>query len=199
MASILQVEQIQGPTSGANANTIQIPSGQTLDLTNATRNLGLSTDDMPAGSVVQVITSFSNTQVVNNTTSMVNAGLSVSITPKYSTSKIIVDGHLGLNVANTNNQGIGARMTLNGTWLESGGDWTGLSNNSNNFILFYHDSGHSRDFYGQMPFMLTSTAQLTAGQAYNFIVKFRGWINESNTIINPGYASSTIRATEIKQ
>lgn len=36
MASILQVEQIQGPTSGANANTITIPSGQTLDASNAT-------------------------------------------------------------------------------------------------------------------------------------------------------------------
>jgi len=36
MASILQVEQIQGPTSGSNANTITIPSGQTLDASNAT-------------------------------------------------------------------------------------------------------------------------------------------------------------------
>ena len=32
MASILQVEQIQGPTSGANANTIEIASGQTLNI-----------------------------------------------------------------------------------------------------------------------------------------------------------------------
>jgi len=32
MASILQVEQIQGPTSGANANTIEIASGQTLNV-----------------------------------------------------------------------------------------------------------------------------------------------------------------------
>ena len=32
MPSILQVEQIKGPTSGASANTIEIPSGQTLDV-----------------------------------------------------------------------------------------------------------------------------------------------------------------------
>jgi len=36
MASILQVEQIKGPTSGASANTITIPSGQTLDVSDAT-------------------------------------------------------------------------------------------------------------------------------------------------------------------
>ena len=36
MASILQVEQIKGPTSGASANKITIPSGQTLDASNAT-------------------------------------------------------------------------------------------------------------------------------------------------------------------
>lgn len=36
MASEIIVQTIKGPTSGANANKVIIPSGQTLDVTNAT-------------------------------------------------------------------------------------------------------------------------------------------------------------------
>ena len=32
MASVLQVEELRGPTTGANANKVIIPSGQTLDI-----------------------------------------------------------------------------------------------------------------------------------------------------------------------
>ena len=32
MASVLQVEELRGPSSGANANKVIIPSGQTLDI-----------------------------------------------------------------------------------------------------------------------------------------------------------------------
>jgi len=49
MASILQVEQIQGPTSGASANTIQIPSGQTLDINGTLSGDGSSLTGMNIG------------------------------------------------------------------------------------------------------------------------------------------------------
>ena len=55
MAGTLTVQNIQGPASGANANKIIIPSGQTLSVTD-----GVQASDMPAGSVLQVVGASSN-------------------------------------------------------------------------------------------------------------------------------------------
>jgi len=76
MAGTLTVQNLQGPSSGANANKIIVPSGQTLHA---------------AGHVVQVA---HGTQAGNSNTSTSTAwqdtGLSVSITPTSDTSKILV-------------------------------------------------------------------------------------------------------------
>ena len=53
MASILQVEQIKGPTSGASANKITIPAGQTLDASNATLT-GLLAPDGDGSSLTNI-------------------------------------------------------------------------------------------------------------------------------------------------
>ena len=77
--STLQVENLIGPTIGANANKIIVPSGQTLDASNGFV--------APAGHVIQV------KQInVDNTLSFsgdVSDIISLSITPQFSTSKIL--------------------------------------------------------------------------------------------------------------
>jgi hypothetical protein len=88
MASELTVQTLRGPTSGANANTVLIPSGQTLHA---------------PGHVIQVVnaekldTASTNSQLP----SWVDSGLSCTITPKFNNSKIIVtvDAALGVSVA----------------------------------------------------------------------------------------------------
>ena len=85
MASELTVQTLRGPTSGANANTILIPSGQVLDA-----SAGFVA---PAGSVIQVL---SNTQNQQNAFSIVAGGISASfaltstITPTSASSKLLV-------------------------------------------------------------------------------------------------------------
>jgi hypothetical protein len=80
--STLHVENLKGPTSGANANKIIVPSGQELHA---------------AGHVIQVVTSTKNDQTQITSTSAVDTGLSVSITPKFNTSKIFISlGTLGI-------------------------------------------------------------------------------------------------------
>jgi hypothetical protein len=46
--------------------------------------------NLPAGSVLQVVSASYNTEVSTTSTSAVDTGLSASITPKFSTSKILV-------------------------------------------------------------------------------------------------------------
>lgn len=84
MASILQVEELRGPTSGANANKVIVPSGQTLELTD-----GLSASAMPSGSVVQVVTEmYSTATYISGTTGATI--LSASITPTNANNSILI-------------------------------------------------------------------------------------------------------------
>ena len=75
MAGTLQVENLIGPTTGANTNTVSIPSGQTLHA---------------PGHVIQVVhETGANAEVTGSSNTWFNGPLSVSITPKFTTSKIL--------------------------------------------------------------------------------------------------------------
>ena len=84
--STLHVENLKGPTSGANANKVIVPSGQTIDTSAGTL--------IPsAGHIVQHvttdITSPANTTI--NTTSYADiSGASLTITPKYQDSVMLI-------------------------------------------------------------------------------------------------------------
>ena len=93
MASELYVETLKGLTSGANANKVIIPSGQTLEVTD-----GLRSADMPAGSVLQVVSFGDSTHRSWNGTNRANVIAvpgtlgdgSVFIERLYNTSKILI-------------------------------------------------------------------------------------------------------------
>jgi len=82
MSGTLTVQNIQGPSSGANANKIIIPSGQTLDASAG----GLIPS---AGGVLQVVEDSFSTQYSTSSNSDVDYR-SVTITPQFSSSKILV-------------------------------------------------------------------------------------------------------------
>jgi hypothetical protein len=83
MASELTVQTLRGPTSGANANTILIPSGQVLDA-----SAGFVA---PAGSVIQVVEA-TRTTVLSYTTNnpTFTTFVSGSITTTKPNSKIFI-------------------------------------------------------------------------------------------------------------
>lgn len=79
MTSILKVSEIQDPT---NSNTaISIDAAGKVTAPNLV---------MPAGSVLQVVNNALAVQQTYSSTSPVASSLSVSITPKYSNSKLLV-------------------------------------------------------------------------------------------------------------
>jgi len=92
MASELIVQTLKGPTSGANANKVIIPSGQTLDIDAWTP---------PAGTVLQVVEGTGGAGELSVTsTSYVGTNCKLSITPSSTSSKVLVFGSSGFNLAN---------------------------------------------------------------------------------------------------
>ena len=83
MASELTVQTIQGPASGANANKILIPSGQKI--------IAEAGGLVAPGQVIQVVQGVFQSYTTTTSTSAVATGLTASITPKFSTSKILIN------------------------------------------------------------------------------------------------------------
>tara|TARA_Y100000015_G_scaffold16094_1_gene15440 strand:- start:15229 stop:15786 length:558 start_codon:yes stop_codon:yes gene_type:complete len=73
--STLVVENLKGPTTGANANKITIPSGQTLSA---------------AGHVIQTVYNENITRTAYTSANTTHDLFSATITPKIATSKILV-------------------------------------------------------------------------------------------------------------
>ena len=89
MAGTLTVQNIQGPTSGDNANKIIVPSGQVLHA---------------AGHVIQIVnTTFTTQYTINTDTGWTEIG-SLSITPKLASSKIVITStnHVYVNSGTAN-------------------------------------------------------------------------------------------------
>jgi hypothetical protein len=82
MASELEVQTIRGPSGGANANKVLIPSGQTLDASEGFIP--------PLGHVIQTIYGESSSVTSTTSTSHTSTGLVKPITTKMANSKILV-------------------------------------------------------------------------------------------------------------
>ena len=80
--STLIVENLKGPTTGSNANTITIPSGQTL---NASEGF-----TPPSGHVIQQVSNFSTTSFTTSGSTYVETNSTVSITPKFADSQMAI-------------------------------------------------------------------------------------------------------------
>ena len=126
MASELQVTTIRGVPTGANANQILVPSGQTL---------------VAPGHVLQVQQTYFQTQVTYSSTGAFNSvpELNCSITPKFASSKIFVTINFNYSC---NNNGCGHGISLDreiggvtsgdivrGVGGTTADVWVGLDNN----------------------------------------------------------------------
>ncbi len=179
----LTVQNLQGPTSGANANKVIIPSGQTLDASN-----GFTA---PAGHVIQMQNAgISGNASTTSSTSFVDTGLSVNITPKFATSKIFVVTHTVISIGNGANH---ARVDFK--CIESGSgtevyrmDYHGTDGTQNGNI--------QKNMSGSGVFPCSNTNQLTFKTQ---VQKANSTAGEAGTIYYFWYVGSshTITALEI--
>lgn len=86
MASELYVETLKGLTSGANANKVIVPAGQTLDASAGSVVLPAGA----GGKVLQVLQATTTTDTSITTTTFTDTTLTGSITPSSTSSKILV-------------------------------------------------------------------------------------------------------------
>ena len=126
MGSTLSVTHLRGLTSGNNANQILLDSGHDLHA---------------PGHVIQTVSAeFSDLQTYTNSTSLVNTTLTGTITPKFSTSKILVTISTQGHTSSSGDYGLYGlkRGTTN---LKSGRSFAAQANNDWETISFsYLDS-----------------------------------------------------------
>jgi hypothetical protein len=157
MASVLQVEELRGPTSGANANKVIIPSGQTFDVTNGTvigldLNNDISIADLPAGSVVHCEQQKGTDTFTSTASSWVTSGVSFNYTPKESGNLIVCQVQVNVWRSSTSAY-FGVRVVNSGGYngtVATYGDG------------YYSDGGAiSWDTTYQFKYTSTSTSQVT--------------------------------------
>ena len=173
MASELTVQTLRGPTSGANADTVLIPSGQTLHA---------------PGHVLQVQETFDlNSNVISiSSNSLTATGIICSITPKYSNSKILIDW-LANMADHPTSYGYGRMFLKVGS-----GSYSAMSGTSN-YNAGYLNSAYNRysslSFRGQ--YQPTST-DILYFQPY--------YLSNQNTLtVVHNQSSYSLRLTEIAQ
>ena len=130
--STIKVENLTGLSSGANANKIIVPSGQTLDASE-----GFTP---PSGHVIQYIpatyATFSS-RAQTTSTGYVDAGYSLTITPKSATNLILISYHLSAYVDSASHYiyAIIHKSTTNSLLLQTNnaiglGGWFSLSSSA---------------------------------------------------------------------
>jgi hypothetical protein len=99
MAGTLQVENLIGPTSGANTNTVSIPSGQTLHA---------------PGHVIHCEQQKGNNTFTSSGSAWVNSGVIFNYTPKRSDSLIVCQVQVAVWRSATSGAYFGVRVVNSG-------------------------------------------------------------------------------------
>jgi len=176
MTSTLQVQTLQGPTSGADSNTIRVADNHKL---------------YAKGHVVQVQTyhvADLSGNIQTDSTSYQESGAAVTITPQFSDSLIVCDFFTPMShIPDSSTGNLQARLLLNNVMY--GGQWTagymrGADNDLNNF---------------QPTVFKTIHTNLTAGTPVEFNVQFRTGTSGQKVILVHGASSMTMTVTEIAQ
>jgi hypothetical protein len=160
-------------TTGAGTNTITVPNETGTIITNKT-----------TGTVLQVVQATTSTNTTTTSTSFVTTNLTASITPKFSTSKILVVVSAQGYIAGPNTSGIYTvfRGTVAGTNL---GDATwGFVN------LFCSGSAVT----GSVSIYYLDSPATSSSQTYTYAMRSEGG---TTTHINANGQKSTITLMEI--
>ena len=138
---------------------------------------GLTSAQMPAGSVVQVVSTNSNASMVSTSlATMQSTGITVSLTPKFATSKMVIFVRVGMSLTSA------ASIALITDIFRGGSSITG-----NEYPSFYFTSGGN--MYNGYSIQSVDTPSTTSAITYEIYFKSESagttvYASHSNTLIN---------------
>ena len=187
MASELTVQTLRGPTSGANANTVLIPSGQTLHA---------------PGHVIQVVHRVGGDRITTTTTNTwTAANLDLSITPKFVNSKILLLGQQPMRIYGPNSTPI-ARGSQRIKRNVAGGSYTVVWNTAGHqeHVQVRGTSG-SQELSHVIAWSIVDSPSYSIGQTISYVPEgyMYGDTNVSQLILWEGSRGSNIQLMEIAQ
>jgi hypothetical protein len=165
MASILNVDQINN-AAGTSAVTIDSSTGKPSFPNGAV---------LPAGSVVQVVFNQYDTQTTMPNGVYTNSGLSASITPQSSTSKILILVRPHLRLFNSNSDsGLGFRILRNNT--------NTVFVSTTSYDTYAYDGGAHAEFRGGLFVQAFDAPATTASTSYTLQgVSYAGTVSMQNS------------------
>lgn len=181
MAGTLQVENLIGPTSGANTNTVSIPSGQTLDASAGTLTPGV-------GQVVQETFTKGATNGTSSGSAWVNSVVVSSITPKFSNSIIRLFATVAVWRSATSGAYFGVRVVCSGGNTNTVATW-GDGYSQSTHIAW--DTPYQCEFVGGSTNAITCTFQFHPNGGGM-------WFPNNGPTHSPDHRW-TVKLTEIKQ
>ena len=187
MASILKVDTIQDQSGNniinENANTITIgKSGDTINLASgATAGFG---------KVAQVITNSTSTEILNTAAGYIDAGLTATITPSSTSSKILALTNQGVLLVEPGDLGGGSVRLLRDVTPIAGGD------QAYEFYLQALDSGTtSLGMYGRINLTVLDSPSTTSAITYS--TQIRRYTAGNEMTAQPNSIESRIILMEI--
>ena len=175
--STLELKELSHPSG----EVIKIASGKTLDLH------AQGTTKMPAGSVIQVLTTRLTTVLSTSSTSFVDVGGSITITPKYANSLIYVmfKSHVYLSNGNAGWKAANFKM-LRGSTILAG------SENDGNYGAAIHTSATNTHIMWNYVRDYTDLPNTTSAIVYKpQVMAFSGNVMQINAT-HAGQGSMTI-------
>jgi hypothetical protein len=184
---------ISGDTSGAitlsapavaGTNTITLPANTGTVITTATTGQAIASGALPAGTVIQVIganNTMSNTTIT--ATSPTSLGLTATITPKFSTSKIYIMATFSMTQDGQDNAQAYATIYRNNT--------TNLK--TANPLAMYDNPGGNTGF--SIPVSFYDSPATTSATTYTVY----GYVSNASSQFRPVANTDTIILMEVAQ
>jgi hypothetical protein len=180
-------------TGGANTVALTLSNTQAATFANnvtvtgtlTTASQGISYSSMPAGSVLQVVSATYGTLTSTSTDTFVDTGLTATITPKFSTSKIlIISNQNGIaKTTSSASNSIGFRLLRGSTSLGNFGVFVGYTANTQDNVT------------GSVSFNYLDSPATTSATTYK--IQFNSSLNSGAVNVQNGSVLSGITLMEI--
>ena len=143
----------------------------------------------PTGSVLQVVQTTYSTQTSTTSTSYVDGGLSATITPKFSTSKILVSVSTYTSIGGDGDNGMGLQLVRGSTSI-----WSTVASNA---IYLYYNGGGVLYANNQSGCNYLDSPATTSATTYKMQIRSDGTGGSNSVSMQAQNSTSTMTLMEI--